>query len=330
VGDRPRGKDSGGRVLVTGAAGFIGSHLVEACLDRGWSVVAVDARVDGDPIGAGVGNARCFIDRPGVTYVNADLLDVDLPAMLFPVDHVFHFAARPGVRDSWGTGFDAYTRLNITLHQRLLEAAREAPALKSFVFASSSSVYGDAEQLPATEDQRTSPTSPYGATKVLGENLNQIYFRSFGVPTVSLRLFSVYGPRQRPDMAFRRAIEAGLTEQTFVLNDDGEQTRDFTYVVDAVDATLLAALRAERGRTFNIGTGTSVSMLRALEVLREQGCPVHVRQQRKQPGDARATRADISRARDQLGYSPSWALEDGLASQIAWQRSLRDRATARR
>jgi nucleoside-diphosphate-sugar epimerase len=322
VGDHPRVERGGGRVLVTGAAGFIGSHLVEACLDRGWSVVAVDSLTGGDPEGDGVGNAGCFLDRPEVRYVNEDLLDIDLQALLRPIDHVFHFAARPGVRESWGSGFDAYTRLNITLHQRLLEAARESPHLKSFVFASSSSVYGDAEQLPASEGQRTSPVSPYGATKAFDENLNQIYFRSFGVPIVNLRFFSVYGPRQRPDMAFRQAIEAGLTEQAFTLNGDGEQTRDFTYVADAVNATLLAALQADRGRTFNIGTGTSVSMLQALEILEEHGCPVRVRRRERQPGDAQDTRADISRAQDELGYSPAWNLEDGLASQVVWQRGL--------
>jgi nucleoside-diphosphate-sugar epimerase len=216
------------KALVTGAAGFIGSHLTERCLALGWDVVAIDSLTTYYSPSAKVANASGFDRHEHVTYLEQDLLDLDLAAVVRDVDHVFHLAAQAGVRASWGQSFDVYTQLNVTTHQRLLEAARDAPRLKSFVFASSSSVYGDAEALPTGEDQILRPVSPYGATKALGEHLDYLYFRSYGVPIVNLRYFSVYGPRQRPDMAFHRAIEAALTGQDFFLNGDGRQTRDFT------------------------------------------------------------------------------------------------------
>jgi nucleoside-diphosphate-sugar epimerase len=243
------------KVLITGAAGFIGSHLTEACLARGWHVVAIDSLTTYYSPAAKVANARAFTYHERCTYLEQDLLDLDLPALVSDVDHIFHLAAQAGVRASWGTSFDAYTQLNVTVLQRLLEAARTAPELKSFVFASSSSVYGDAERMPTSEEQILRPLSPYGATKALGENLSYIYFRSHSVPTLNLRYFSVYGPRQRPDMAFHRAIEAALTGQDFFLNSDGRQTRDFTYVGDIVEGTILAALNGEPGLTYNLGGG---------------------------------------------------------------------------
>src|SRR5918911_374260 len=222
------------KAVITGAAGFIGSHLTEACLQRGWDVVAVD-------LGELMGDA----------------------------DVVFHLAAQAGVRASWGLQFDVYTKLNVTLLQRLLEAARNA-SLRRFVFASSSSVYGDAETLPTSEDQVLRPLSPYGATKALGEHLLHLYFRNYDIPTVALRYFSVYGPRQRPDMAFHRIIESALEGEAFELYGDGRQTRDFTYVADVVDATLAAAERGEPGGIYNIGGGARTSMREVLDILRAE------------------------------------------------------------
>ena len=314
------------RVLITGAAGFIGSHLVEACLARGWTVTAIDSITTHYSPATKVANAQSFANHPAVTYLEQDLLDVDLKALVRDVDHVFHLAAQAGVRDSWGQSFDVYTQLNVTVHQRLLEAAREATSLGTFVFASSSSVYGDAEALPTSEDQILRPLSPYGATKALGEHLNYLYFRSFDVPIVNLRYFSVYGPRQRPDMAFNRAIDAALSEQDFVLHGDGSQTRDFTYVSDVVDATILAAMHSDAGATFNIGGGGNVSMSEALEHLRDRLGGPTVRRDGFQRGDARNTSADISRAREQIGYSPRTSLAEGLDAQISWHQ---DRLAAR-
>src|SRR3954453_22043578 len=230
------------RVIITGAAGFIGSHLTEACLAKGWEVVAIDSFTTYYSPVAKARNAETFRHHPNCTFIEQDVLDADLPALLPGTNYIFHLAAQAGVRASWGQSFDVYTQLNITVLQRLLEAARES-TIDRFVFASSSSVYGDAEALPTPEDMMLRPVSPYGATKALGEHLTYLYFRNYDVPTVNLRFFSVYGPRQRPDMAFHRAIEAGLSGVEFRLFGDGHQTRDFTYVHDIVQGIISAADR---------------------------------------------------------------------------------------
>jgi nucleoside-diphosphate-sugar epimerase len=310
------------RVLITGAAGFIGSHLTEACLARGWDVVAIDSLTTYYSPTAKVANAASFREHPKCTYLEQDVLDADLPALLAGTDVVFHLAAQAGVRASWGQSFDVYTQLNVTVLQRLLEAARSA-SLQRFVFASSSSVYGDAEALPTAEDQILRPVSPYGATKALGEHLVYLYFRSYGIPTASLRPFSVYGPRQRPDMAFHRVIEASLDDREFVLYGDGRQTRDFTYVGDVVQGFLGAAERSVPGQVYNIGGGGRVSMLDVLGILREELGDVRVRQMPGQQGDARDTASDISLARKDFGYEPEFDLATGLREQIAWHRARR-------
>ena len=309
------------KVLVTGAAGFIGSHLVEECLSRGWSVVAIDSLTTYYSPTAKVRNAAGFRRHPRCTYLEQDILDIDLQAMLDGVSVVFHLAAQAGVRASWGQSFDVYTQLNITVLQRLLEAARTTD-IERFVFASSSSVYGDAEALPTSEDMVLRPLSPYGATKALGEHLTYLYFRNYHVPTVNLRYFSVYGPRQRPDMAFHRAIEAGLHGSEFRLFGDGRQTRDFTYVADIVQGTMCAAERADAGSTYNLGGGANVSMLDVLEVVdRELGGTLKVVHEAGQQGDARNTSADITAAARDLGYAPEWQVTTGLREQVAWHRS---------
>jgi nucleoside-diphosphate-sugar epimerase len=276
---------------------------------------------------AKVRNAEGFRNHPCCTYLEEDILDADLTALLAGTNVVFHLAAQAGVRASWGQTFDVYTQLNVTVLQRLLEAARDA-SLDRFVFASSSSVYGDAESLPTSEDQILKPVSPYGATKALGEHLVYLYYRNYGLPTTALRYFSVYGPRQRPDMAFHRAIEAGLTGREFVLYGDGTQTRDFTYVDDIVAATIAAGLRSTPGETYNVGGGSRISMLDALEIIREELGEMRVRQMPGQRGDARDTAADISRARVDLGYSPDTQVPAGLRRQIAWHGSLREVASS--
>ena len=309
------------RVLITGAAGFIGSHLSQACLARGWQVTAVDCLTTYYSPTTKVRNAETFSSHPDCTYLEQDVLDVDLPTLVAEADVVFHLAAQAGVRASWGQSFDVYTQLNVTVLQRLLEAAREASSLSKFVFASSSSVYGDAESLPTSEDQILKPLSPYGATKALGEHLCYLYHRSFGVPTVSLRFFSVYGPRQRPDMAFNRAIDAALGGRDFVVYGDGRQTRDFTFVSDIVDGTLAAAEHGVPGSTYNLGGGSRVSMLEVLDVIRAEAGGLQVRHQDAQRGDARDTAADISRAAAEIGYAPSRTVAQGLREQVAWHRA---------
>lgn len=308
------------RVLITGAAGFIGSHLTEACLARGWHVTAVDCLTTYYSPATKVRNAEAFSAHPHCTYLEQDVLDVDLPSLVGGADLVFHLAAQAGVRASWGQSFDIYTQLNVTVLQRLLEASREAEDLRKFVFASSSSVYGDAESFPTSEDQILRPLSPYGATKALGENLCYLYHRSFGVPTVSLRFFSVYGPRQRPDMAFNRAIDAALGGREFTLFGDGLQTRDFTFVTDIVDGTLAAGESGSPGACYNLGGGARVSMLETLDVIRSEVGSLQVRHQGSQRGDARDTAADISLAAKDLGYAPTRSVTQGLREQVAWQR----------
>lgn len=308
------------RVLITGAAGFIGSHLTEACLARGWTVTAIDSLTTYYSPATKVSNARSFSTHPACTYLEQDILDVDLAALVADADIVFHLAAQAGVRASWGQSFDVYTQLNVTVLQRLLEAARDAASLSKFVFASSSSVYGDAESLPTKEDVSPRPLSPYGATKVLGEHLCYLYHRSFGVPTVSLRFFSVYGPRQRPDMAFNRAIDAALAGREFVVYGDGKQTRDFTFVADIVDGAVAAGLHGVPGSVYNLGGGSRVSMLEVLDVIRQETDGLTVRHEPAQRGDARDTAADISRAAEELSYAPTRTVAEGLREQVAWHR----------
>jgi UDP-glucose 4-epimerase len=309
-------------VLVTGAAGFVGSHLTEECLARGWRVRAIDALTPYYDPDIKRRNAERLAAHPACTYVEAELVEA-LPEILQGVDYVFHLAAQAGVRASWGHEFDVYTHLNITTVQRLFEAAKEAE-LKKLVFASSSSVYGDAEALPTPEESILRPVSPYGATKALGEHLAYLYWRSYALPVVSVRYFTVYGPRQRPDMAFNRAIRAALDGAEFTIFGDGRQTRDFTFVADAVAGTIAAAERGSPGRAYNLGGGSRVSMAEVLELIDRLAGPLRVRYGDRQRGDARNTAADISRAQSELGFVPWQDLEAGVRAQLDWQLSSRE------
>lgn len=307
-------------VLVTGAAGFVGSHLTEACLARGWRVTAVDAFTDYYGRALKEANAERLRDHDACEFVEGDLLELDIAALLEGVDVVFHLAAQPGVRASWGEGFAHYQRHNITAMQRLLEATRDA-SLHRFVFASSSSVYGDAETFPTPEDVILRPVSPYGVTKVTGEHLAQAYWRSYDVPVVTLRYFTVYGPRQRPDMAFHRLIQTVLHDKPFTVFGDGGQTRDFTYVQDAVTGTIAAGLLGEPGTAYNLGGGSQRPMTDVFASLAEiAGQPLRLTYTDKQLGDARNTSADVTRATRDLHFAPAWSFTDGLASQFEWQR----------
>jgi nucleoside-diphosphate-sugar epimerase len=313
------------RVLITGAAGFIGSHLTEACLERGWKVTAIDSLTTYYSPTDKVRNAERFSRHSDCLYLEQDLLDVDLDLLVRDVQVVFHLAGQAGVRASWGQGFDAYTQLNVTALQRVLEAARGARELTKFVFASSSSVYGDAETLPTSEDQILRPISPYGATKALGEHLCYLYYRAFGLPTVALRFFSVYGPRQRPDMGFHRLIEAGLSGSSFPLYGDGEQTRDFTYVDDIVDGTLASVGDAEPGSVLNLGGGARISMNEVIDLVRAEFSDLKIERLDTGRGDARDTGADIGRAREMIDFDPKITVPDGIKNQMEWHRERHNR-----
>jgi nucleoside-diphosphate-sugar epimerase len=237
-------------VLVTGAAGFIGSTLATKLTDNGASVTGLDCFTDYYGRDIKEHNLAALRSRPNFRFVETTLQQADLPALLQGVTHVYHLAAQAGVRKSWGDDFRTYTTHNIDATQRLLEAVKGHP-LTRFVYASSSSVYGDVATIPMRETAYVQPVSPYGVTKLAAEHLCHLYFVNHGVPTVSLRYFTVYGPRQRPDMGFHRFIRAALLEQPITLFGDGEQSRDFTFVDDIVAATMAAGDRGRPGAVYN-------------------------------------------------------------------------------
>jgi UDP-glucose 4-epimerase len=306
------------KALVTGSAGFIGSHLSHALLARGAEVHGVDCFTDYYARSIKERNLAPLLGQPGFTFEEAALQAADLGRLLEGVTHIFHLAAQAGVRMSWGSDFLTYTTHNIEATQRLLEAAKGRP-IERFVYASSSSVYGDIAEIPMREDARLQPVSPYGVTKLAAEHLCHLYAVNHGVPTVSLRYFTVYGPRQRPDMGFHRFIRAALTGRPIALYGDGGQTRDFTFVADAVAATVAAGDRGGPGTVYNIGGGSRVSITDVLdEIGRLTRRSLDIRREPAQKGDMRDTFADTSRARADLGFTPSHTLTEGLAAEIAW------------
>jgi nucleoside-diphosphate-sugar epimerase len=306
------------RALVTGAAGFIGSHLCSALLDRGAAVIGLDCFTDYYSRAVKESNLAGSFGRERFSFVEASIQNADLPAMLDETTHVFHLAAQAGVRKSWGRDFRTYTENNVEASQQLLEACVGRP-LDRFVYASSSSVYGDNVSIPMREDAVPQPVSPYGVTKLAAEHLCYLYSVNHGVPATSVRYFTVYGPRQRPDMAFYRFIRAALTDQPITLYGDGEQTRDFTFVSDAVAATIAAGERGLPGRAYNIGGGSRVSINHVLGILsRIAGKPLNVRHEPAQKGDMRDTFADTTLARADLGFAPTVPLEDGLEAEYRW------------
>ena len=306
------------KALVTGVAGFIGSHLCELLLDRGGHVIGIDCFTDYYARSIKETNLSHNKGRLGFSFVEARLQDADLPALLDGVTHVFHLAAQAGVRKSWGGDFRVYTDNNVDASQRLLEACVGLP-LHRFVYASSSSVYGDNVAIPMRENALPQPISPYGVTKLAAEQLCYLYHVNHGVPTSSLRYFTVYGPRQRPDMGFHRFITAAIAGDPIHLYGDGEQTRDFTFVRDAVAATAAAGDRGVPGRAYNIGGGSRVSINQVLDIIgRLAGRPLDVRREPAQKGDMRDTFADTTLARADLGFAPSVSLEEGIEAEFRW------------
>lgn len=312
--------------LVTGVAGFIGSHLAERLIADGYHVVGVDCFTDYYARPLKEQNLANLRGRAQFTFIEGDLVELDLDALLHnpfngsAIEWVFHAAGQAGVRTSWGKNFQVYVRNNVLATQKLLEAAKQT-ALKKFVYASSSSVYGDAEKFPTSEDLIPRPVSPYGVTKLSGEHLCFLYWRNYGVPVSIVRYFTVYGPRQRPDMAFRLFIEALLAQREIVVYGNGEQTRDFTYVADTVEGTVRAALASSVGEVFNIGGGSRVTVNQVIRTLESiLGVQARVKYCEAQLGDARHTSADIRRAGAGLAYVPRTHLPEGLAKEAAWVR----------
>jgi UDP-glucuronate 4-epimerase len=310
------------QVLVTGAAGFIGSHVCESLLDRGYAVRGIDAFTTFYDPDRKRRNVASILERAAFDLVSGDLLDADLDAALDGVDLVAHLAGEPGVSNSWGPNFPRYVDRNVLATQRLLEAASKR-GVGRFVYASSSSVYGTgADTVRAAGEPR--PASPYGVTKLAAEALVGAYAGT-GLPTVSLRYFSVYGPRQRPDMAAHRFIESLLDGRPLTIYGDGTQVRDFTYVDDIVEATVQALFAdVPAGAVLDVASSkpTSVNTLVGhLEALVGSDATVDTSDER--PGDVPRTEGDIGSARDQLGWKPTIDLHTGLQRQLDWHRGLR-------
>ncbi len=306
------------RVMVTGAAGFVGSSLTDRLLAEGHEVIGIDCFLDYYPRDVKERNLESARSYDRFRFVEASLVDAPLNEFLEGVDWVFHQAAQAGVRASWGDDFRIYSDNNVYATQRLLEHCKQR-SIRKFVYASSSSVYGDTNDLPMRETSATRPVSPYGVTKLAAEHLVWLYWKNYEVPTVSLRYFTVYGPRQRPDMAFHRFIRAVLEDRELVLYGDGEQSRDFTFISDVVDANLAAAACDVSGECFNIGGGSRRTVNEVIETIGSiVGTAPRVRRLDVQKGDVRHTAADTTRAHARLGFSPKVALREGLEREVAW------------
>ena len=302
--------------VVTGAGGFIGSHLCEHLLASGDAVRGVDAFTHYYSRGTKEQNLDRVIGQNRFSFLEADLLEMPLGPLLDGAEVVYHLAGQPGVRSSWGSDFPQYVRENVLVTQRLLEAAAKDPPHK-LVYASSSSIYGDAQRFPTSERMRPRPVSPYGVTKLAAEHLCDVYRKRGAVETASLRLFTVYGPRQRPDMAFARLLSCAVRQETFELYGDGEQRRDCTFVGDVVKAMRDAATSDWTG-VANIGGGQQVSMNEVVELLSGMCGPIDVRRTAPSPGDVRHTGADTRLARHAFGYQPATTLEEGLSAMVDW------------
>lgn len=314
------------KALVTGCAGFIGSHLTDGLLADGHEVLGVDMLLDNYSRDVKLANLAEARDVEAFRFLSRDLSEAELAPLVDDCDVVFHLAAEPGVRSSWGGRFRSYDRNNVLATQRLLEALKAFPE-KRLVYASSSSVYGDAERLPTAEDAVPRPFSPYGVTKLAAEHLCSLYHGNFGVATVSLRYFSVYGPRQRPDMAFNRFCGAALAGEALTVFGDGEQSRDFTFVGDVVAVTRAAAVSpSAAGGVYNVGGGSRVSVNEALALIGSfSGRVLDVRHLGTERGDVRDTGAETTRARRDLGFRPQTSIAEGLRAEFEWmvERSAR-------
>ncbi|HID44096.1 MAG TPA: NAD-dependent epimerase/dehydratase family protein [Archaeoglobaceae archaeon] len=303
------------KALVTGCAGFIGSHLTDKLLDNGYYVIGIDCFTDYYPRKIKEANLEKALENANFKLIIKDILDIDE----FPkVDYVFHEAAQAGVRTSWGKTFEIYARNNILATQKLLEFYKDSD-IKKFVYASSSSVYGDVSNLPMKEESLLNPLSPYGVTKLAAENLCYLYYKNYNFPIVSLRYFTVYGPRQRPDMAFNKFVRNLINGKEIMIYGNGEQTRDFTYIDDVVRATILAAENDGVGEVLNIGGGSRISINKVISILEEiTGKEAKIKYIEKQRGDVMHTYADVNKAKRLLGWNAKVNIKDGLKKYVEW------------
>ncbi len=312
------------KAFVTGCAGFIGSHLAERLCRRDYQVIGVDCFSDYYSAEIKERNIRELSKHKNfIKLIRENILNLDLDEELRHIDVVFHQAAQAGVRYSWNK-FKQYSDDNIRATQILLDRSVYAN-IRKFVFASSSSLYGDIDNIPAREDGVLNPISPYGITKLASEKLCFAYWRNFNLPVVSLRYFTVYGPRQRPDMAFSKFIKATLEGGQIEVYGDGNQTRDFTYIDDIVEANLAAAGLEENGKAFNLGGGSRISINEILKLISQiSNKKLNIKYIEEQPGDVRHTWADTEKAKKYLNYNPSVRIEEGLELQYKWARQNQD------
>jgi nucleoside-diphosphate-sugar epimerase len=304
--------------VITGCAGFIGSFLTERLLDEGWTITGIDSLAPTYNTLSRRDLVGSLTRRVGFEFVEGDLNNMDLSPFVGESDVVFHLAARPGVRASW-RDFAQVSQANILATQHVLDSLAEHPSSR-LVFASSSSVYGNVEGGPAVEEQPLAPISPYGVSKASCEALMSAYTTQFGIVTTSLRYFTVFGPRQRSDMAFTRWIRAALRGEPLLIFGDGSAERDFTYVADVVDATARAATISEPGHhIYNVAGGSPATVAEVVEMIRRLvGRDVEVRHVDRAPGDPNRTSGDTSKIRDELGWAATRSLEEGLTAQVNW------------
>ena len=307
-------------ILVTGACGFIGTNLCQSLLQDGYFIIGIDAFTENYELRIKRENQRVLEQYEKFSLIECDLLDVDLAPLVEGIDVIFHLAGQPSVHNSWGEDFQVYSNRNIVLTQKLLRAANEAK-VKRFINSSSSSIFGRVNSTPTKENDRKNPISPYGVTKLAAENLVTLYGSELGLSTVSLRYFTVYGPRQRPDMAFNKLIRAGKIGESFPLHGDGSQVRDFTYVDDVVEANKLAAFaNLESGTVLNIGGGSPISMKKAIEMLEEiMERRIEIKFTPLGPGNPMVTTSDCTAALTTLGWKPKMDIYNGLKAQFEWQ-----------
>lgn len=309
--------------LVTGAAGFIGSHLSEKLIKEGHEVIGVDCFIDYYSKKIKEDNIKKLLNNKNFKFINKNIINLNLKESLKDVDYIFHQAAQAGVRASWGKSFEIYSNNNIFATQKLLEAAKNSE-VKKFVYASSSSVYGDVKKLPMKEDDKLKPISPYGVSKLAAENLCYLYYKNFKVPTISLRYFTVYGERQRPDMAFHIFGRALLNNKPIHVFGDGKQSRNFTHVDDIINANLSAASSEHQGEVYNIGGDKEgITINQTLKFMQDYlKLSGNIIYDDKVKGDVKHTSADISKAKKELNYNPKVNFKQGLKRELDWLKKL--------
>ena len=304
--------------LITGVAGFIGSSLAEKLLKDNFKVIGIDSFTNYYSTRIKEKNIENCLKHPNFSLIHQDLDTLDLSVSIEKAEYFFHLSAQPGVRASWGKEFTTYVKNNISVTQKILESLKNSTRLKKFVFASSSSVYGNQSSIMNEDTSLTRPASPYGVTKLAAENLVNLYFKNYGVPTISLRYFTVYGPRQRPDMAFTRFFHSIIKDNKLIIFGNGEQTRDFTYVDDIVDATINAATSNYVGEILNFGGGSVFSLIQIIEFMKEiTEKELEIDFKTEQKGDVKHTSADISKSEKLINYKSNTDIKYGLTQQQA-------------